>query len=256
MNKLFEDIIDIYDDDYIKETCKKYNIINYIINDDKTIDVNGAVVLSGKNLYKIPLKFNRVNSFYCDNNNLTSLENSPIYVMSFDCSHNNLSDLDGGPLSSKTYVCSYNKITTLKYGPLEVESFYCDNNNISNFNDITFKECDQLLYASFNKLKSLENIPYSKRYLLDYNLIKSLKGLPFDIKILDISNNLLNILDFEISIYDKLVLNNNPLPNSILDLKDNEKIEVLKYCVSYEIFNKNGVLNENRLKSILKDSNI
>jgi hypothetical protein len=62
----------------IEDICDEYNITNYTINPDGTIDVEGNVDLRAKKLTKLPLKFGRViGSFYCDNNQLISLEGSP-----------------------------------------------------------------------------------------------------------------------------------------------------------------------------------
>jgi hypothetical protein len=41
----------------IDSICEKYGITNYTINDDGSIDVDGDVNLSCKNLTKLPLKF-------------------------------------------------------------------------------------------------------------------------------------------------------------------------------------------------------
>ena len=49
--KLFEAFEDI------NEICKKYNIKNYTINQDVSIDVNGYVDLYNIGLTKLPLKF-------------------------------------------------------------------------------------------------------------------------------------------------------------------------------------------------------
>ena len=65
----------------IHDICEEYNIKNYSINPDGSIDVNGDVIIVNKNLYKLPLKFNKVNgNFYCSYNKLTSLEGCPKYV--------------------------------------------------------------------------------------------------------------------------------------------------------------------------------
>ena len=51
----------------IDDICKKYKITNYIINPDKTIDVDGDVTLSFSYLSKLPLKFNKVSgNFLCN----------------------------------------------------------------------------------------------------------------------------------------------------------------------------------------------
>ena len=44
--------------------CKLYNIKDYQINPDMTIDVNEGVVLSYKSLSKFPLKFNKVKTYF------------------------------------------------------------------------------------------------------------------------------------------------------------------------------------------------
>ena len=65
----------------IHKICKKYNINkfgDYTINKDGSIDVDSHVDLGGFGLKRIPLKFNIVSGFfYCDRNNLTSLEGCP-----------------------------------------------------------------------------------------------------------------------------------------------------------------------------------
>ncbi len=48
----------------IDEICKKYDIENYTINSDGSIDVNENVDLFDKRLIKIPLKFNKVNGIF------------------------------------------------------------------------------------------------------------------------------------------------------------------------------------------------
>ena len=51
--------------------CEKYGIKNYTINDDGSIDVNGDVYLSFKDLTELPLTFNKVTGYFnCYNNYL------------------------------------------------------------------------------------------------------------------------------------------------------------------------------------------
>jgi hypothetical protein len=60
------------------EVCKRYNIIDYIINDDLSINVDGGVYLEKKKLEYLPLKFNYVGvDFICSNNKLESLKGCP-----------------------------------------------------------------------------------------------------------------------------------------------------------------------------------
>ena len=81
----------------IDSICQKYNIKNYIINEDGSIDVDGDVDLSNRELIELPLKFRNVSGdFYCSYNELTSLEGAPSSVDGdFDCSGNKLTSLEG-----------------------------------------------------------------------------------------------------------------------------------------------------------------
>ena len=76
----------------IKEICKLYNIENYKINPDESIDVDGNVILFNRRLTKLPLKFNKVTGdFSCTSNLLTNLEGCPNYVGgNFNCHLNQL----------------------------------------------------------------------------------------------------------------------------------------------------------------------
>lgn len=117
----------------IHNICKRYDINNYSINPDGSIDVNDNVYLSYKNLDRIPIKFNVVNGmFYCNNNNLTSLENCPNEIKSwFNCSFNKLTSLSGIPNSNKViYFCSENPLESLEGFKRHYETLYCDNKEI------------------------------------------------------------------------------------------------------------------------------
>jgi hypothetical protein len=95
----------------IDEICKKYGIINYTINQDDSIDVDGYVDLRNYKLTELPLKFNKVSGrFNCSYNKLTSLEGCPNYV-------------------GDTFYCSYNDLTSLESAPNYVGGkFYCYGN--------------------------------------------------------------------------------------------------------------------------------
>jgi len=119
----------------IHEICKKYNIKNYTINKDGTIDVDGDVDLSFFGLSKLPLKFREVTGvFRCDINELTTLEGAPHSVGgNFFCDQNNLVSLEGAPQSvGGMFDCSENKLTTLKGGPQSVSgNFSCYANKLT-----------------------------------------------------------------------------------------------------------------------------
>ena len=125
--KLFESFEDI------DNICKNYNIRNYSINTDGTIDVNGIVYLSNILLTKLPLKFNKVGYFYCNDNNLKSLEGSPVEVNGvFNCRFNKLISFEYAPkIIRGGFICSYNNIKSFEYFPSFIRDyFWCDRNPI------------------------------------------------------------------------------------------------------------------------------
>jgi hypothetical protein len=120
---------------YIHGVCKEFNIKNYTINDDYSIDVKGNVYIYGKSLSKLPFKFNIVSGvFNCGGNKLTNLEGSPKEVGGdFECYINKLTTLEGGPTSVGGYfICHTNQLTSLEGSPKKVGiGFYCSWNKLS-----------------------------------------------------------------------------------------------------------------------------
>ena len=102
-----------------KKTCIYYDIKNYTINPDGSIDVNNSVKLKYFNLKELPIRFGRVErDFICSNNRLETLEGAPNYV--------------GG-----NFECDSNKLTTLEGSPNYIDGdFYCDNNYILTFEGV------------------------------------------------------------------------------------------------------------------------
>ena len=111
-----------------------YGVINYVINNDLTINVNGNVDLSDKNLTIFPyfIKFNYVSGYFdCSNNHLTSLVGCPSSVGNdFYCYNNQLTSLVGCPSSvGGDFYCYNNQLTSLVGCPSSVgDDFYCYNN--------------------------------------------------------------------------------------------------------------------------------
>ena len=126
--RLFESFEDI------KEICEKYDIKDYTINPDGTIDVNSMVYLYNKKLTKLPLKFNKIGGgFYCYNNKLTTLEGSPVEVSGvFNCRFNKLISFEFAPkIIRGSFCCSWNNIKTFEYFPSFIkDNFWCDDNPI------------------------------------------------------------------------------------------------------------------------------
>ena len=93
---------------------------------DGYIESDGEIDLIGMGLTKIPHPFSNVfNGFYCHNNKLTTLENSPYSCMFFNCSDNKLTNLKGSPDEvMEIFSCTDNLLTTLKDGPSYVGGDY------------------------------------------------------------------------------------------------------------------------------------
>ena len=146
-------------------------------------DVEGSIDLSNLNLTKIPFKFHKISrNFDCDNNKLTTLENSPIYVQgNFNCSLNLLTSLKYSPkIIGDSFFCSHNNLTTMEYCPTHIEkNLYCSHNKLT-----TLKGCPEKISrtvgCAFNKLKSLEGSPKFVGWTLDCreNFLVTLDGCP------------------------------------------------------------------------------
>jgi len=119
----------------IIDICKTYNIENYTINSDDTVDVAGDVNLHHKGLTKLPLKFGKVSgNFTCGDNFLTILEGCPQSVGGyFNCGDNFLTTLEGCPQSVGGYfTCHGNKLIILEFCPQSVGgSFSCSKNKLT-----------------------------------------------------------------------------------------------------------------------------
>ena len=141
-----------------------YEIENYTINDDLTIDVNGNVDLTHQSLTYFPsfIKFNKVSGyFYCYNNQLISLEGCPIKVGGyFSCSYNQLTSLEGCPVTvGGGYYCGNNKLTSLEGCPITVgDNFSCSNNMLT-----SLEGCPTIVNGNFYCYGN--NKQFSKEYV-------------------------------------------------------------------------------------------
>ena len=200
----------------IDSICEQYGIKNYTINQDGSIDVDGSVHLNYKKLKKIPIKFKNVSGgFYCYNNDLKSLENSPEYV-------------------GNDFVCSDNKLKSLQFCPNTIiGDFDCSNNNLELL-DYSPKYIGGNFICIYNKLKTLDGFPkkINGGASFKYNEIKSLKPL---------SNSFIN---------KSILFLDNPLPEEIIQ---NAKIikKIIKWQDDYLIWNKDGSLNKENFQELL-----
>jgi hypothetical protein len=164
---LFKESID--EESKIRKICKEYNIKNYTINDDLSIDVDDSVGFFGKGLVKVPLKFNRVSgNFNCSSNDLISLFGCPQWVGgNFACSDNGLTSLKFFPkfIGGDLFIYD-NYITSLKGIPKNINYIDCDNNKIWSFIGIPDNFRGELLCQS----NPIFNI---------WNLFESIKDIEF-----------------------------------------------------------------------------
>lgn len=123
----------------IHKICKSYEIENYTINPDGSIDVDGDVLPFNRNLFTIPIKFNKVSgNFDCSWNNLISLENSPIEV--------------GG-----NFICDFNRLKSLVGSPIKIGGFfYCVDNPLESLDGLSIPY-DRLIYYDPNLQKLIRN---------------------------------------------------------------------------------------------------
>ena len=98
-----------------------YIIDKYLLtkNSDGTYDYNGYLDFSNmklKSLTEIPIRFNRVFDYYCNNNFLISLEGAPNFCLGdFYCNSNTLISLLHSPLNvCGNFNCESNNLLTSK----------------------------------------------------------------------------------------------------------------------------------------------
>jgi hypothetical protein len=141
-------------EDIIK-LCERYHIVNYTINTDDSIDVDGNIYMRNQSFRKLPLKFGNVTGlFVCNDNELTSLEGCPRYVgNNFICAGNKLKSLEGCPKTIDGILdCYHNKLTSLKGCPKSSQVIYCDNNNIDTFEGLDFVSISGEFHCSENPI--------------------------------------------------------------------------------------------------------
>lgn len=157
----------------IDALCVKYDISNYSINPDGTIDVDGDVGLCNSALTPLlPLRFGKVSGdFECFDNRLTSLEGCPTSVGGdFWCAHNELTSLEGCPISvGGSFYCDNNKLISLEFSPTKVDGcFDCSENELTSLKHCPTSVGD-VFRCSNNMIKTLEYCPTVVNYAFDVN---------------------------------------------------------------------------------------
>ncbi len=165
------------------------------------------------------IKFSKIErSFALSDVKLETLENLPKYVGGF-------------------YDVSFNKLTSLEGFPLEVGR------------DIDVSE---------NELNSLEGIILEVNGDLscDYNKITTLKGFPMVVHgNLVLRNNPIKIIDSSIEVGEDIYLYGTEFDDRIKELEnEQDKLKLLfEHGVDYDIFRKDGSINDSRLERLFKD---
>ena len=182
--KLFEN----FDRSSIDDICKKYNITNYTINEDDSIDVDGNVNISNRDLIELPIKFKYVHGdFLCSFNRFSSLLGFPEYVGGdFDCMSNELTTLEGCPSEIRgNFSCNNNKLTSLQHFPYIIgNNIDISFNNLTSFDNYLPTEINGDFECSNNRLSNLKGSPESIGSLLNIenNNITSFHWMPKKVK--------------------------------------------------------------------------
>ena len=159
--------------DEIHSLCEYYNVGNYSINDDMSVNANGVVYFNSYSFDEIPIKFNEINgSFLCIECDLKSLKNAPNILSglgTFECAGNKLETLIGTPKEVTTFDCSHNKLKTLEGSPEKVDQIYTasHNRNLTSFKGAPEKV--KIFVATNCNIKSFEYCPDFKHIFLDDN---------------------------------------------------------------------------------------
>ena len=169
----------------INDFCEKYNIKNYTVNDDGSIDVNGDVDLYGLFLGKLPIRFNKVTgNFNCSHNELKNLEGTPRWIDGyFSCVNNKLTSLEFGPeYVGNDFVCNFNGLTDLVGSPKQVGGdFSCINNKLLT----NPKGCSEKIGKEFNchstPIGSIFNY-VDQHFLYTFNFYKIIKDDTVNLK--------------------------------------------------------------------------
>jgi hypothetical protein len=177
----------------IDKICRKYDIIDYTINSDNSVDVDGDVDLYDEKLTSIPLNFNIVNGYFnCSWNYLTSLKGCPVRVGNeFYCNYNRLTSLQYSPqyVENGDFSCRWNKIESLQYCTELIRgNFYCYNNKLTSL------EYHPTVYGEFsccnNQINTFENFYYYKEDVyFDGNPIYDIYELFNDMKLIELARS-------------------------------------------------------------------
>ena len=157
----------IKDKKFIQEWLDYYEIKNYTIQDDGTVDVDGNVYIHGRKLTDIMVKFGKVTGdFIIIKTELSNMNNLPT-----DCPHIVLDD---------------NNIRTIKNIPYNCWDLSLNDNKIDFMPNLQEYDNLQILHLAHNKIEKISPThPNLLVFYIDNNKLTNLKNYP---KKLDLSN--------------------------------------------------------------------
>lgn len=160
---------------------------SYEITDDLVVNFNGSVNLADKGLTKIPFKIGIIQGdFNCGNNKLKNLINGHSIVMvSYYCNHNNLTSLEGvAHTIYDNFDCAWCYIESLENSPGHVgKNYSCNANKIKTLKGIQKVICGNFICTN-NLLESLKDGPeiVKEVYYCNENPIKTWIYLPKEVQ--------------------------------------------------------------------------
>lgn len=213
----------------IEKICLQYKIEKYSINPDGSVDVDGNVDLSSRNLSILPLKFRRVmGNFNVQYNCVRTLENSPVSVGgNLNCFNNHLKNFIGGPRWVGGDFYAYNNsLISLQGSPHEVVGnyFISGNDKLSNLVGCTLK--------------------IGGNFSFDDSLLSSFSGeddIEFD-------------GDFFLNETQYVQLDDRKLPSEIINNRQHMKL-ILKYQRYFFIWNDDQTLNIENFNDLIEEIN-
>lgn len=222
----------------IEVLCYRYDVTEYDINDDLSIDVFNSVYLNNYGLTYIPLNFNYVDgNFKIANNNLISLKGCPKKVNGgFYCYQNLLKDLKYCPSEvNGDFNFEYNSIKSLEFSPEVIPGLYsCIGNGVESLKYSPKKIGGDFL-ADYNNINSLKEGPevVEGNFHCSGEYITSLEGIP--------------------NVQYRIDLRGNPV-NSVVKnfINNNNKNDLIQEFNEYHIIRGNKIIL-NRLNTFIDD---
>jgi len=131
-----------------------------------------AADVSGKRIGHLPdLREVAVSgNFSCHDNQLRSLEGSPVEIGGyFACDDNWLKSLEGGPsVVHGAYSCSDNNLRTLKGAPSKARSFTCSNNkHLESFEGAEHMQVAEFVCSNGNRIRDFTHLPAVERVIIN-----------------------------------------------------------------------------------------